>query len=76
MSKLTINYKSLVSAETRETVVTGLEMFNKNLMKRMLGKTLVFFFAVLRKETSSAEWFLQLQEHAHLTQSSKERSTF
>ena len=63
--------------ETRETVATGLEMFNKTPRRSVvLVKTSVFFSAVLRKMMSSAEWFSQLLVPARRTRSSKELSTF
>ena len=62
--------------ETRETVATGLEMFNKTLDEARAGENVGILLRGLKRTISSAEWFLLLLELAHLIQSSKDQSTF
>ncbi len=61
--------------ETRETVATGLEMFNKLSTKRVPVKTSVCCSVELIKKMLSAEWFSALLVLAHPTQSSKDLFT-
>ena len=48
--KLTINSKSLALHPTRETVVTGLEMFNKTLDEACAGENVGILFRGIEKD--------------------------
>ena len=56
---------------TRDTVATGIEMFNKLLDEARAVKTLVFFLEELKRKMWKEEWFYLLLAHAILIRSLK-----
>ncbi len=62
--------------ETRETVATGLEMFNKTLDEARAGENVGILLRGLEKDDIERGMVLALQAPAHLTRSSKVLFTF
>ena len=61
--------------ETRKTVVTGVEMFKKQLDEGLAGDNAGLFCAALRRKMSSAAWCWPSQDRSSRTPTSRARST-
>ena len=61
--------------ETRKTVVTGVEMFKKQLDEGMAGDNAGFFCAALPRKTWSAAWFWRSRDRSRLTRCSRAKCT-